>query len=252
MKRNKSRIVSLVLCAAIVLSGALPATAASAKEESKPVAVQMNTQGYASEIIGNVRVQVLSPTVVRLEEKGPKGYEDRETFHVTNRDNWEGTEVTREEMDGSVILRTSAFDITIPSDAQDLSGITISDKEGRLLWKYKGLPGSKVYLPDPGEDVLAWEMGDSPRMTVPEWGFAPQPEDNSENRETNGFDQSNDAPDMYVFLPQGDGVQLRKDFNKLTGQTEMLPLSAFGAWDSRYYANTDEQALQQINDYHET
>ena len=252
MKRNKSRIVSLVLCAAIVLSGALPATAASAKEESKPVAVQMNTQGYASEIIGNVRVQVLSPTVVRLEEKGPKGYEDRETFHVTNRDNWEGTEVTREEMDGSVILRTSAFDITIPSDAQDLSGITISDKEGRLLWKYKGLPGSKVYLPDPGEDVLAWEMGDSPRMTVPEWGFAPQPEDNSENRETNGFDQSNDAPDMYVFLPQGDGVQLRKDFNKLTGQTEMLPLSAFGAWDSRYYANTDEQALQQIKDYHET
>ena len=240
-----------MLCATLVLSSAAPMTLASAKTERSPAAVEMNAQGYASEIISNVRVQVLSPTVVRLEEKGPKGFEDRETFHVLNRNNWEGTEVTREDVDGNVILSTSVFDITIPADAQDISGITISDKEGRLIWKYKGLPGSKVYLPDPGEEVMAWEMGDSPRMTVPEWGFTPQPEENTENRDTNGFDTANDAPDMYVFLPQGDDVQLRKDFVKLTGQTEMLPLSVFGAWDSRYHEYSDASAMQQIEDYHE-
>ena len=224
MKRKKNRILSLVLCASIVLSGGAPMTFASAADENVAVAAQVNENGYASEIIGNVRVQVLSPTVVRLEEQGPEGFEDRETFHIANRDNWEGTGVTREDADGSVILHTSAFDITVPADAQDITGITISDKEGNLLWKYKGMPGSKVYLPDPGEEVYAWEMSDTPRMTVPEWGFTPQPAENTENVDTNGFDTNNDAPDMYVFLPQGDGVQLRKDFNKLTGQTEMLPL----------------------------
>ena len=252
MKRKKNRILSLVLCASIVLSGGAPMTFASAADENVAVAAQVNENGYTSETISNVRVQVLSPTVVRLEEQGPEGFEDRETFHIANRDNWEGTGVTREDVDGSVILRTSAFDITVPADAQDITGITISDKEGNLLWKYKGMPGSKVYLPDPGEEVYAWEMSDTPRMTMPEWGFTPQPAENTENVDTNGFDTNNDAPDMYVFLPQGDGVQLRKDFNKLTGQTEMLPLSALGAWDSRYYANTQDQALKQIRDYHET
>ncbi|WP_050698534.1 TIM-barrel domain-containing protein [Anaeromassilibacillus senegalensis] len=252
MKRNKNRILSLVLCATVLLSSSMPMTLASAKEESRAVAVEMNAQGYASEIISNVRVQVLSPTVVRLEEKGPKGFEDRTTFHIPSRDQWEGTEVTRKEENGTVILSTSVFDIIVPADAEDLSGITISDKEGRLIWKYKGLPGSKVYLPDPGENVMSWELGDNPRMTVPEWGFTPQPDENIENRDTNGFDQSNDAPDMYVFLPQGSSTQVRKDFVKLTGQTEMLPLSTFGAWDSRYYQYDDAEAMQQIADYHET
>ena len=114
MKRKKNRILSLVLCASIVLSGGAPMTFASAADENVAVAAQVNENGYASEVIGNVRVQVLSPTVVRLEEQGPEGFEDRETFHIANRDNWEGTGVTREDVDGSVILRTSAFDITVP------------------------------------------------------------------------------------------------------------------------------------------
>ena len=144
MKRKKNRILSLVLCASIVLSGGAPMTFASAADENVAVAAQVNENGYASEIIGNVRVQVLSPTVVRLGGQGPEGVEGRETFHIANRDNWEGTGVTREDADGSVILHTSAFDITVPADAQDITGITISDKEGNLLWKYKGMPGSKV------------------------------------------------------------------------------------------------------------
>ena len=87
-------------------------TFASAADENVAVAAQVNENGYTSEIIGRVRVQVLSPTVVRLEEQGPKGFEDRETFHIANRDNWEGTGVTREDADGSVILRLSLIHIS--------------------------------------------------------------------------------------------------------------------------------------------
>ena len=66
MKRKKNRILSLVLCASIVLSGGVPMTFASAADQNVAVAAQVNENGYASEIIGYVRVQVLSPSVVRL------------------------------------------------------------------------------------------------------------------------------------------------------------------------------------------
>ena len=41
-------------------------------------------------VTGNVRVQFLSGSLVRLEVKGPAGFENRNTFHVVNRD-WPGT-----------------------------------------------------------------------------------------------------------------------------------------------------------------
>ena len=251
--KTKNRILSLVLCAACVVSTLAPATFASANEgKSEPVIVEKNANGFVSEEIGDVRVQILSPTLVRLEQRGPKGFEDRKTFHISNRDDWEGTEVFRTEGDGTVILTTSTYQVIVPAGASDITGIIINDNQGRMIWKYKGLPGSKVYLPDPGEKVNAWEISDSPRMTMPDWGFAPQPDENTENRDTNGFDQSNDAPDMFVFLPAGDSVQLRRDLVKLTGQTDMLSLATFGAWDSRYHEYSDETAMQQIKDYHET
>ena len=64
-----------------------------------------------------------------------------------------------------------------------------------------------------------------------------------------GWDLGNDAPDVYVFVPRGDYRQLRKDFLKLTGPTEMMPLFALGAFDSRWYDYSEATALQQIDDY---
>ena len=60
---------------------------------------------------------------------------------------------------------------------------------------------------------------------------------------------SNNAPDIYVFVPRGDYRQLRKDFLKLTGPTEMPPLFMFGAFDSRWYDYSEATALKQIDDY---
>jgi len=44
-------------------------------------------------VVGSVRVQMLSSSLVRLEMEGPEGFEDRTTFHVVNR-NWPGTSYT--------------------------------------------------------------------------------------------------------------------------------------------------------------
>lgn len=47
-------------------------------------------------IVGNVRVQALSDTLVRIEPKGPKGFENRTTFMVIDRDSWAGIKITKE------------------------------------------------------------------------------------------------------------------------------------------------------------
>jgi len=60
---------------------------------------------------------------------------------------------------------------------------------------------------------------------------------------------SNDAQDIYVFLPSGNYFTLRKDFLKLTGPTELPPLFMFGAFDSRWYDYSEATALKQIDDY---
>ncbi len=46
--------------------------------------------GNNEAIVGTMRVQMLSPTVVRVEERGPRGFEDRATFTVVGRDLFEG------------------------------------------------------------------------------------------------------------------------------------------------------------------
>jgi hypothetical protein len=47
-------------------------------------------------IVGNVRVQALSPTLVRIEQKGQKGFENRNTLTVVNRD-WAGIPLETEK-----------------------------------------------------------------------------------------------------------------------------------------------------------
>ncbi|WP_163215703.1 TIM-barrel domain-containing protein [Clostridium thermarum] len=195
-------------------------------------------------IIGNVRVQVLSSTLVRLEVKGPKGFEDRNTYFIVNR-SWSGTECTRTTTDGYEYIKTSKFIVKVPQGATSLTGIVITKPDGNKIWTYTTLPSEKVWLPSVSEKTMAWAIADNPRMVPAEWGYNPAP--TTENN--NGWDLDNNAPDMYVFLPNGDGQQLRKDFLDLTGHTDLVPLSALGYWDSRWYKYDEASALQQIENY---
>ena len=88
---------------------------------------------HADEIVGDVRVQVLSPTLVRIELKGPQGFEDRETFHITER-TWPGAAVTRSSSGGFEFIETSDFIVKVPSGAQSLDGIVITDTNEVVIW----------------------------------------------------------------------------------------------------------------------
>jgi alpha-glucosidase (family GH31 glycosyl hydrolase) len=211
------------------------------------IATLAATASPESVVVGNVRVQLLSGSLVRFELRGPAGFENRNTFHVLNR-NWPGIKFSTNVDMAEIVIKTSDYFVRVPQNAMSLAGVRVESPGGKTLYTYTGRLENSEWLPGPSENPQAWSFADSPRMIPPPWGLTPAPA-NAELPETGGWDLQNDAPDVYVFLPGGDYRQLRKDFLKLTGPTEMPPLFLFGAFDSRWFDYSEATALKQIDDY---
>jgi hypothetical protein len=196
------------------------------------------------EVVGDVRLQVLSPTLIRVEVRGPKGFEDRKTFHVVGRD-WPGGRYLRIERGPRTMISLGECTVSLPSNASSLSDVRVEDSDGKTVFQCGELRNS-AWLPPPGSVPDVWAVSDTPRIVPPEWGATPPPQE-SAFPDTSGWDIENDAPDTYIFLANGDYKQLRADFLRLTGPVEMPPLYAFGLWDSKYYAYTEATALSTID-----
>lgn len=234
----KKILAGLTACA--VTLGCMPANVNAA-------GVSPKADG-CSVIIGNVRVQTLSATLARVEVKGAKGFDNRKTFHIVNRD-FDGVTPNVTTADGVTSVATPSYTVYVPENASSLGGVKIANAAGRVVWKYTTLPDSNQFLPAPGDTPNAWGMADNPRIVPAEWGYAPMPSGNTENVDINGWDDDNQAPDMYIFLPKKDYKTLLKDFITLTGSSEMIPLKAFGLWHSRYHDYKDYEALELIDEY---
>eukprot|EP00933_Yihiella_yeosuensis_P025013 TRINITY_DN19397_c0_g2_i1.p1 TRINITY_DN19397_c0_g2~~TRINITY_DN19397_c0_g2_i1.p1 ORF type:complete len:213 (+),score=19.97 TRINITY_DN19397_c0_g2_i1:155-793(+) len=67
-------------------------------------------------IVDNIRVQALSPSLVRIEPRGPKGFENRSTFTIVNR-SFAGLPITstKHVADG-VVISTQHYRILIKKD----------------------------------------------------------------------------------------------------------------------------------------
>ncbi len=196
-------------------------------------------------VVGAVRVQLLSPTLVRLEERGAGGFEDRCTFVVVDRD-WPGAahEVSR-TAEGTVIDATS-YRVLVPGEGASISGTKVLGPDGGVLHAAGGEPPPRSFLPGPGQPVRAWVMGDMPRIVPPSWGATPPPSPRADS----GWDTDNDAADVYVFVPGRGGYrQLRRALLELTGPTELPPLYTFGLWMSRYFPYTEQSALDTIDGF---
>ncbi|MFA7368490.1 MAG: TIM-barrel domain-containing protein [Kiritimatiellales bacterium] len=199
-------------------------------------------------IVGNIRVQALSPTLVRIEQKGPKGFEDRTTLTVVNRD-WPGVPLEVSKKDGKVLLTSAAYQVEIPENAKDLAGITLRDPAGKVLYTISKDDLKAGFLPAPDAMPKVWVLPDSPRLIPAPWGAAAAPAFCGENTETSGWDMANQAQDLYLFIPSGDYAAFRKDFLKLTGPVPMPPLYAFGLWFSRYWPYSEQQSLDLTDEF---
>jgi alpha-glucosidase (family GH31 glycosyl hydrolase) len=198
-------------------------------------------------VSGNVRIQFLSNSLLRVEEKSPNGFEDRPTFQVVGRD-WPGVSFGVREEAGNLVLTNAAFLVTLPRQAESLSQVTVRSVNGDLLYAGReGLPALRS-LPAPSVQNPVWLMADTPRIIPPALGAVPPP--GNEQDPNSGWDLGSDAKDVYVFAPgQGGYAQLRRDFLHLTGPVPLPPLFTFGYWHSRYYKYTDKTALELIDTY---
>jgi len=191
-------------------------------------------------------VQLLSGSLVRLESAGAEGFEDRNTFHVVNR-NWPGTPYSSNLVSGMVVITTPGYVVYVPQGATSLTGAYVTSPSGQVLYQFNGTLNNSVWLPGPSDNPTVLSFADTPRLIPPPGGVVPAPA-GSPLIATSGWDTNNDAPDIYVFVPNGSYSQMRSDFLKLTGPTEMVPLYAFGLFDSRYYSYSEATALQEIAD----
>ncbi len=198
-------------------------------------------------LAGMLRIHLLSHSLIRIEEKGPKDYEDRCTFNVVDR-NWPGVQFDQAETAGDFILRTAHFRIAVSKPAQSVADVKIFSNDGALLFDGTRPVESKVFIPSPSDQIESWAFADEPRIVPPPWGTLPPPEDFE--GQNSGWDLGNQAKDVYVFIPGDDGYpRLVKDFLKLTGPVPIPPLAALGLIDSRYYPYRQDEALNIIRVY---
>ncbi len=218
----------------------------SADSTAAPVAEEpVETHEIYEEIIGSVRVQLYSTSVLRIEESDSTGvFCDANTIAVTNRSDWPGVEVDRSEADGNIILKTSGYTVTVPADAKDCRGVIVNDTNGNSAWKYRKSASATVSLPEPADTPSAWSFSDCPRVIVPENGFT-----RVINEPENGFTYNSNISDNYVFVCNGDPFSLRADYNKLVGPCDMVTIKTLGLWFSRYHAYTDKQFLHLVDGY---
>lgn len=196
--------------------------------------------------VDNIRVGLLSDTMVRVEYKGSKGFEDRDTFYVSNRDAVKAPEHTQTVEGSNTVISTANYKVYVPTDATSLNGVRIVSASGDELWRYTGNTTSNVYLPSPSDELKSWYFTDSPRIVPSDYGYS-YIEDNTDVLQ--GWDFDNDAPDCYVFLPDGDYTRFCSDYIQITGKSDMISLQMLGYWDSRWFAYSDETAIGQIQDY---
>lgn len=197
--------------------------------------------------VGQVRVQLLSDSIVRIEQKGARGFENRPSFTAQKRTGWDKVAFTVGENNGTAEIKTAGYTVKLPSDAQDASSCLITDADGNELWHFAGDTDGNVFLPSPSDELKSWYFTDTPRVIPSEDGYSFA----MNGYDLNGWDVTNDAQDVFVFLPDGDYGKFTRDFTLLTGSAEMLTLKYLGFWDSRYYEYNEKSALRQINDYYD-
>ena len=230
---HSKNIIRIVLAS---LAGLCLATARTGAAQS----------GSPDIVVGKVRVQLLSDSLVRLELRGLKGFENRATFHIVNRE-WPGTPFATNNNAGDIVISTANYTVRVPQNTESLDGVRVESTNGQLLYAYDGKLENNRWLPGPADKPEVWSFADTPRIVPPPWGLTPAPANS--RLPDSGWDLGNDAPDVYVFLPGGDYHRFRTDFLKLTGPAEMPPLFALGAFDSRWYDYSEATALKQIDDY---
>ena len=188
-------------------------------------------------IFNNVRVQLLSDDVVRIECKKADKFCDENTFFIPNKEQYANTAAVYTQEENAICF--GEYKLCVPENAKSLAGVSL-EKNGKKIYSYKKLANSGVLPPlDKTPEVFA--ISDTPRIIVPEGGY-------SKERKGN-YKVTENVQDIYILLCQKSAKKLRKLYTELTGRCELVRLSTLGGWNSKYYAYNEEEAKRLILDY---
>ena len=201
-------------------------------------------------VVGNVRVQALSPTLLRVEPKGPRGFEDRGTFMVVNR-SFAGVEASaRATAGGGTNISTAFYSVLLRRNGS----FAVNGADGRPLYSAAaghaaGSTRNLLHWPAPLK-AEAYALEDRPRFVPPLWAPEPAPA-GAAHQATSGYDFENQVKgDVYVFL-LGDRLSewwdSRAEFLSLTGPTPLLPDYAYGTWYTRWHQYNETAVKAEIN-----
>ena len=188
-------------------------------------------------IFGNLRVQILSEDIVRIERAGKGGFCDKDTFFIPDRAQYADTHIGWSQEENVICF--GEYELYLPENGRSLSGVKL-EKNGRRVYTCRRQENSGELPPlDKTPEVFA--VFDRPRILVPEGGY-------SADRKGEYAVEEN-AQDMYLLLCGKDFKKLRRLYVELTGRSELVRLSTLGGWESKYYEYTEETAKQLILDY---
>jgi len=202
-----------------------------------------------------IRVTAISPTLVRIEPKGPQGFEDRTTFMVVQRDMSQALNISRSTTTEGVLLTTSAYSVLLrrsPGAAASAGpSFVLRDASGTAVHDSDTADASRANLlhwPSPLA-TAAYALVDRPRFFAPSWGCAPAPA-GAAYADTNGYDFANDVSgDTYLFLLGGSLSSwqvARRAFLALAGATPLLPDYAYGTWFTWWHSYTEAEAQDDL------
>lgn len=188
-------------------------------------------------IFGNVRVQLLSEQIVRIEYGKNGRFFDGNTFFIPEREQYENSRVAFTQEEGTVCF--GEYELYLPENASSLKGVKL-DKNGKRIYTYKKLANTGE-LPAPGKAPEAFALSDTPRIIVPEGGYSAE--------RKGEYTVEENVQDIYLLLCGKDTKLLRRLYAELTGRSELVRLSVLGGWNSKYYAYSEDEAKQLILDY---
>ena len=188
-------------------------------------------------VCGDLRVQLLSEDVVRIERAGKRGFCDGDTFFIPSRAQYADTRIawSREEN----VVCFGEYELYLPEGGRSLAGVKL-EKNGKRVYTYRRQQNSGELPPlDKTPEVFA--VVDCPRILLPEGGYS------AERKGEYAVEEN--AQDVYLLLCGKDYKKLRRLYVELTGRCEFVRLSTLGGWESKYYAYSEEEAKQLILGY---
>lgn len=195
-------------------------------------------------ILDKIRIQFLSKDIIRVEYNKNKEFLDETTFFITNRNvDSKNMSLKLESDEFNYIVSFGDYILKIPFKQLSLNGVCILNKQGEIIYKYKKITNSGE-LPSLNKTPEIFPLIDSPRIIIPNHEYS-----YIDNIDNNGFFIEKQAQDLYLLITNKDPIKLRKLYVEITGRNELVPLSLFGLFNSKYYKYTQKEAEQVILDY---